>query len=118
MLVNVSKSAALLEAIAMRKSYGSRLVLDGVSLAVNAGDVVGLLSPNGTSKTTTLSLLATLIEPDGGTVRIAGAIPSPKQYAPLWRETLWSDTKTDPIARARANSKSNSAARNRTTAQT
>jgi ABC-2 type transport system ATP-binding protein len=81
MLVNVPNSAALLEAIGLRKSYGSRLVLDGVSLAVNAGEVVGLLGPNGAGKTTTLSLLATLIEPDGGTVRIAGAIPSPQHYA-------------------------------------
>jgi ABC-2 type transport system ATP-binding protein len=80
-LVSVPNGAALLEAIGLRKSYGSRLVLDGVSLAVNAGEVVGLLGPNGAGKTTTLSLLATLIDPDDGTVRIAGAIPSPKHYA-------------------------------------
>jgi hypothetical protein len=36
-LVNVSKSAARLGAIGLRKSYGSRLVLDGVSIAINAG---------------------------------------------------------------------------------
>jgi len=80
-IVGVSQGAALLEAIDLHKRYGARTVLDGVSLAVNAGEVVGLLGPNGAGKTTTLSLLATLIEPDGGAVRIAGAVPSRKHYA-------------------------------------
>jgi ABC-2 type transport system ATP-binding protein len=77
----VSNGALLLEAIDLRKSYGSHLVLDGVSLSVNAGEVVGLLGPNGAGKTTTLSILATLLEPDAGLVRIAGATPSPKHFA-------------------------------------
>ncbi len=80
-LVSVPTGVALLEATGLRKSYGSHLVLDGVSLAVSAGEIVGLLGPNGAGKTTTLSLLATLIEPDSGTVRIAGAIPSRRHRA-------------------------------------
>ena len=80
-IVSVPNGSPLLEATGLRKSYGTRLVLDGVSLAVNAGEVVGLLGPNGAGKTTTLSLLATLLEPDSGEVRIAGAKPSPRHYA-------------------------------------
>ncbi|MEA2647751.1 MAG: linearmycin/streptolysin transport system ATP-binding protein [Candidatus Binataceae bacterium] len=80
-IVLVPHGSPLLEAVGLRKSYGSRLVLDGVSIAVNAGEIVGLLGPNGAGKTTTLSLLATLLEPDAGTVRINGATPSPRHYA-------------------------------------
>jgi linearmycin/streptolysin S transport system ATP-binding protein len=80
-LVSVPGGGALLEASNLRKSYGSRLALDGITLAVGAGEVVGLLGPNGAGKTTTLSLLATLIEPDSGTVRIAGAVPSRRHRA-------------------------------------
>jgi ABC-2 type transport system ATP-binding protein len=54
----------------VRKSFGSRLVLDGVSLSVRAGEIVGLLGPNGAGKTTTLSILATLLEPDAGDIRV------------------------------------------------
>lgn len=66
----------LIEAIALRKSYGPRLVLNGVSLAVRRGEVVGLLGPNGAGKTTTISILATLLRPDAGEVRIGGMIAS------------------------------------------
>ncbi|MGH7934812.1 MAG: ABC transporter ATP-binding protein [Candidatus Binataceae bacterium] len=59
----------------LRKSYGSRLVVDGVSLKVKAGEVIGLLGPNGAGKTTTLSILATLLAPDAGDISIAGITP-------------------------------------------
>jgi ABC-2 type transport system ATP-binding protein len=62
----------LIEAAHLRKSYGSRLALDDVTFSVNAGEVVGLLGPNGAGKTTALSILATLLAPDAGEVRIAG----------------------------------------------
>jgi ABC-2 type transport system ATP-binding protein len=65
----------VVEAVGLRKSFGSRLVLDGVSLTVRAGEVVGLLGPNGAGKTTTLSILATILEPDTGQVWIAGGAP-------------------------------------------
>jgi ABC-2 type transport system ATP-binding protein len=63
---------AVIEAIGLRKSYGPRVVLDGLSLVVRRGEMVGLLGPNGAGKTTTISILATLLRPDAGEVRIAG----------------------------------------------
>jgi ABC-2 type transport system ATP-binding protein len=46
--------------------------LDGLTLSVPAGTVYGLLGPNGAGKTTLIRILATLLRPDGGTVRVAG----------------------------------------------
>lgn len=50
------------------KSYGRRKVVDGVSLDVSKGEVVGLLGANGAGKTTTFSMLVGLIRPDGGQI--------------------------------------------------
>jgi ABC-2 type transport system ATP-binding protein len=61
-----------IEAAHLRRSYGARVAVDDLTFSVNAGEVVGLLGPNGSGKTTTLSMLATLIAPDAGEVRIAG----------------------------------------------
>ncbi|MGP4022563.1 ATP-binding cassette domain-containing protein [Actinomadura sp. 3N407] len=56
----------------LRKSYGDKVVLDGVDLAVPQGTVFSLLGPNGAGKTTAVQILSTLIAADGGTVQIAG----------------------------------------------
>lgn len=50
------------------RHYGRRRALAGVSVTLRAGELVGLLGPNGAGKSTLLGLLATLIQPSGGTV--------------------------------------------------
>jgi ABC-2 type transport system ATP-binding protein len=58
----------------LRKSYGERVVLDGVDLAVPEGTIFALLGPNGSGKTTTVEILSTLISPDpaSGEIRVGG----------------------------------------------
>ncbi|MEV6182706.1 ATP-binding cassette domain-containing protein, partial [Streptomyces sp. NPDC052015] len=51
----------------LRKSYGDKVVLDGVDLAVPAGTIFSLLGPNGAGKTTAVKILSTLISADPGT---------------------------------------------------
>ena len=56
----------------LRKSYGDKVVLDGIDLDVPAGKVFALLGPNGAGKTTMVKILSTLIRADGGQARVAG----------------------------------------------
>jgi ABC-2 type transport system ATP-binding protein len=56
----------------LTKWYGPRLAVDRVSLEVEAGEVMGLLGPNGSGKTTILRILAGYLRPSAGTARIAG----------------------------------------------
>ena len=56
----------------LRKSYGDKVVLDGIDLHVAEGTVFSLLGPNGAGKTTTIQILSTLIGADGGDVTVAG----------------------------------------------
>jgi lipopolysaccharide export system ATP-binding protein len=63
---------AQLETNKIVKRYRSRTVVDGVSLQVNTGIVVGLLGPNGAGKTTSFYTIAGFIRPDGGQVLLNG----------------------------------------------
>ncbi|MEO5921472.1 MAG: ATP-binding cassette domain-containing protein [Pseudolysinimonas sp.] len=56
----------------LRKSFGKKLVLDGVDLSVARGTVSALLGPNGAGKTTAVNILSTLVRPDGGTATVDG----------------------------------------------
>jgi ABC-2 type transport system ATP-binding protein len=56
----------------LRKRYGRRQAVDGVSLEVRRGEVVGLLGPNGAGKTTVIKILLGLVRPDDGEVLLFG----------------------------------------------
>lgn len=86
---------AIIQARGLVKSFGSLRALDGLDLDVHEGTVLGLLGPNGSGKTTTVSILTTLDQPDAGSAVVAGAdvLASPNevrkriglsgQYAPV-----------------------------------
>jgi ABC-2 type transport system ATP-binding protein len=56
----------------LRKTYGDKIVLDGVDLNIGEGEVFGLLGPNGAGKTTIVRILSTLIPAEAGTATILG----------------------------------------------
>ena len=72
MSVTATTPAATLRTRELTKSYGGRTVVRGVSLEVNAGEVVGLLGPNGAGKTTTFYMTVGLTAPDSGRVELNG----------------------------------------------
>jgi len=61
-----------LSALDIRKSYGEREVVRGVTVEVSSGEIVGLLGPNGAGKTTTFYSLAGFIRPESGAIAIDG----------------------------------------------
>lgn len=58
------------------KRYGKKEALKGISLDIPKGKIVGLLGPNGSGKSTMIKLLNGLLQPDEGTIEIAGMKPS------------------------------------------
>src|SRR5579864_9377572 len=61
-----------LEATGLVKRFGKTHALDGLNLTMQPGQVMALLGPNGAGKTTFISLVATLLRPDAGTLRVDG----------------------------------------------
>jgi ABC-2 type transport system ATP-binding protein len=65
-----------ISAIGLQKSFGNKVVLDRIDLAIPEGTIFALLGPNGAGKTTAVQILSTLITADGGRLRVAGHDPA------------------------------------------
>jgi ABC-2 type transport system ATP-binding protein len=63
---------ALVEANALHKSFGPIIAVDGISLSVGKGEVLGFLGPNGAGKSTTMKMITGFLEPDAGSSKICG----------------------------------------------
>ena len=65
-------STELLRLSGVRKRFGGFVVLNDVSFAVSAGEIVGLVGPNGSGKTTTINVISGLLRDDGGRIEFDG----------------------------------------------
>jgi ABC-2 type transport system ATP-binding protein len=63
--------AVLIEARNLHKRFGEIVAVDGISLEVARGEVLGFLGPNGAGKSTTMKMITGFLEPDAGSVRVA-----------------------------------------------
>jgi branched-chain amino acid transport system ATP-binding protein len=63
---------ALLEVSAVRRSFGGLVAVEGVSLAVTAGQIKGIIGPNGAGKTTLFNMISGLLKPDTGRIMFKG----------------------------------------------
>jgi len=69
----------------VRKSFGSNLVLDGISLEVSQGEVVCVIGPSGSGKSTLLRCLSLLEDPDSGEVSLEGKRPGPGEVGMVFQ---------------------------------
>ena len=61
-----------IEALHLTRTFGNVLAVDDISFQVNKGEIFGIVGPDGAGKTTTLRMLASIMDPDSGTATIAG----------------------------------------------
>jgi ABC-2 type transport system ATP-binding protein len=64
--------ASVLEILDLSKHFGDREAVRGLSLQISRGEIVGLLGPNGAGKTTTIGMIAGVVAPSGGTIKLGG----------------------------------------------
>lgn len=57
----------------LAKAYGGKRAVDGVSMAVGKGEIVGFLGPNGAGKTSVMNMIMGLVKPDGGSIELLGS---------------------------------------------
>jgi ABC-2 type transport system ATP-binding protein len=67
--------ATVVEVTELKKRYGETVAVDGISLSVEAGEILGIVGPNGAGKTTTVEIMEGLRRPDSGRVRVLGLDP-------------------------------------------
>jgi ABC-2 type transport system ATP-binding protein len=65
----------LISLVEVRRSFGTTVAVDRLTLSVARGEMVGVIGPDGAGKTTTLRMICGLIAPDAGTIRVLGADP-------------------------------------------
>ena len=65
-------TSPVLEVSALTRAFGGLVAVNAVDLSVQPGQIVGLLGPNGSGKTTALNLISGVLRPDSGSIRFAG----------------------------------------------
>jgi len=74
-MTNRDSQAKVIEARSLVRRFGERAAVDALDLELHAGECLGLLGPNGAGKSTTVRILATLLAPTSGSVRVLGLDP-------------------------------------------
>ncbi len=74
-------TAPVIQVTAIRKTYGSLVAVDDVSLEVHEAEIFGLIGPNGAGKTTTMECVEGIRRPNRGTIRVLGLDPVRDAYA-------------------------------------
>ena len=92
----------MIEFESVEKRFGQAKALDGFDLSVPEGAVLGLIGPNGAGKTTSMQVMSTLVDCDGGRVRVAGVDPAEdagrsRRYWVTCRTSSASDQSADGV---------------------
>ena len=76
-MATLTARSPVVQAAGLRKSFGDLVAVEEVSLSVRPGEIVGIVGPNGSGKTTTIRMLLDIIQPDTGVVSVFDATISP-----------------------------------------